>query len=98
MTLEEFLIRGWTGNDPYGFLAHNLKKVFCDIETEEDKALHNDMFRDIVAIVPDPGAFRMAVARIILDTAQARSLNDGQKDKRHAEGAGRKESSSKTGR
>jgi len=83
MKERELIIRGWTGNDPYGFLAHKLKKVFCQIETEEDKALHNDMFRDIVAMVPDPGEFRLAVARIILDTTSLKdSTNEQEKQKK----------------
>ena len=78
---QELLIRGWAGQDPHTFLAFKLRKVFGEVHTEEHKALHNDIFREIVAIVPDPGAFRMAVARIILDTAQVRNLNDEQKRK-----------------
>ena len=40
------LIRGWCDTSDE-FLAENLKKIFSELTTPEDIALHNDMVRQI---------------------------------------------------
>lgn len=43
---RKILVRGWCETSDE-FLAENLKKIFCELTTPEDIALHNDMVRQI---------------------------------------------------
>jgi hypothetical protein len=63
--MKKIIIKGYSqaGDD---FLALKLKKVFAVLTTPEEVALHNDMVRDIQAMVVDYDDFGKSVARIIL--------------------------------
>ena len=47
---KRVLIRAWCDTDEE-FLAENLKKIFCVLETQEEIALHNDMVRQVQDMV-----------------------------------------------
>jgi hypothetical protein len=64
--MSKIIIRGYSqaGDE---FLAEKLKKIFSELTTPEDVALHNDMLKDIQAMVGGDGAeLRKAVARMLL--------------------------------
>lgn len=66
MNHEQTIIRGYSqaGEE---FLAGKLRKIFSELSTPEDVALHNDMLRDIQTVVGgDGGDLRKAVARILI--------------------------------
>jgi len=33
------------------FLAEKLKKIFCHIDSESDRAIHNDMYEDLLVLI-----------------------------------------------
>ena len=48
------------------FVADRLKKVFCEIENQNDIALHNDMVREIQVMIGPPGDFLRSVSRLLI--------------------------------
>jgi len=68
MTEQQILIKGYDNTD---FLAEKLKKVFSQIKSDADKALHNDMMFDIQTIIgPHAEGFRHCVAQVIIGIGQ----------------------------
>ena len=59
-----------------GFLAYRLEKIFRPIETNEDKALHNDMLAEIELMTGDRFGFLRQLSR---DTLINNSLKSTRK-------------------
>lgn len=65
MDKTQVISRGYAnaGDD---FLAEKLKKIFCPINTEEDRYLHNEMIRDLMMLIgPEISNVRKSIARTI---------------------------------
>lgn len=72
----QITIRGYSqaGDD---FLALKLRKIFMNLVTPEDVALHNDMLMDIQTMIGEGNAdeFRKSVART-LTTMSVRNIEN----------------------
>ena len=68
MNRKQIIIRGWH-NAGEAFLAEKLTKIFCELTTPEDVALHNDMVRDLHLMVgfDNRESFWMDIAKIVLN-------------------------------
>ena len=68
MTDQQILISGYRNRF---FLANKLKQIFWNLKTDDEKAEHNAMLRDVLIIVgTDAEEFRLRVADIIIEIAQ----------------------------
>ncbi len=68
MTDQQVLISGY---DNTAFLAEKLRKVFSQIKSDADRALHNDMMIDIQTMIgPHVEEFRRRVAEVIINIGQ----------------------------
>ena len=55
------------------FLAYRLRKVFVDIKTDEDKALHNDVLREVSEMIAgDEKQFFKMLAEDVLSKASTK--------------------------
>jgi len=76
---QQILIKGY---DDTAFLAEKLRKVFSQIKTDGDRALHNDMMLDVQMMVGQHAEeLRRRVAEVIINLGQRNYAQRNTKEK-----------------